>query len=99
MEPQGLQPVGFGICLHQSMVLRCPPLHAGLASSSHQLCLPPASPSHTLDLLAQQVVGEEDRQLQKRLKYLGERMHRRGAQEEGERAGAAGCQAVCLHSF
>jgi len=33
--------------------------------------------------LCLQVVGEEDRKLQKRLKYLGERMRGRGPQEEG----------------
>ncbi|PRW60262.1 general transcription factor 3C polypeptide 3 isoform X1 [Chlorella sorokiniana] len=36
-----------------------------------------------LDAEHHQVVGEDDRKLQKRLKYLGERMNRRGAQEEG----------------
>ncbi|KAI7842713.1 hypothetical protein COHA_003644 [Chlorella ohadii] len=36
-----------------------------------------------LDAEHRQVVGEEDRKLQKRLKYLGERMRGRGPQEEG----------------
>ena len=48
-------------------------LGAGSATISQTRLVPPA-----------QVVGEEDRKLQKRLKYLGERMSRRGAQEEGE---------------
>ena len=39
--------------------------------------------THTCLDVSVQVVGEDDRKLQKRLKYLGERMNRRGAQEEG----------------
>lgn len=63
-------------------------LHAGAAVSRLARCANRLQAGgrvrHSHGSFPTQVVGEEDRKLQKRLKYLGERMSRRGAQEEGE---------------
>lgn len=67
-------------CILPTCGLHCLQNHGNLNGPHACLCL--------------QVVGEEDRKLQKRLKYLGERMRGRGPQEEGVCARPA----RCLHS-